>query len=1306
MRKKYSPNADWLRLLECDSPALSTVAVDEIFPQGPLIPRKGIHSEVQKVYEEFRSVLLQKNKTTSSKNQGDLERYRHAWVNWVQQNILNWREDDKKNTTSFWPDAAFLSEAESYVLTHRDEPKLFFAFLPKGDDFRQSCGQSKTAFDEAIEFIRKHPGAPKEALLTNGEIWTLLSVRDEHSSASASWHACDWRREPQLLNAFSSLFSPNFIFRKTSSLSELLRKSAEIQESSADSLSEQVQRAIEVLVQSLDRADAGSEHPLLKDISPKELYDAALTVMMRLVFILCAEERHLLPFGDPLYDQNYSLSTMRSSLQDMSDETGEETLDRRYDAWVRFLALCRMIWAGVEHPDLRLPALGGSLFDPDRYPFLEGRNSRGSVDAEGPLPIDNRTFLYLLEALQVLEHPSGAEFVSYGALGVEQIGHIYEGLLELNVVQVSETTLRLIATQKGETPEQTLTQLESWKFDGTSELISNLVQATGMARSKVERMLTEEPHPYLTAQLSAICGSEDLYRRVRPFINLLKRDAWGRPMIYMKGAFMMTAGKGRRQSGSYYTPTSLTDPVVRTTLEPLVYQGPAEGRERDTWQLRSPREILRLKICDPAMGSGAFLVQACRYLSERLCESWRNEENVGHYITVTGEVVETLNKNEPLSSEKEDRLLAARRLIAERCLYGVDLNPMAVELAKLSIWLITLSKGRPFGFLDHNLGCGNSLLGIFNPQDLLSLVDGLFNTTILSKIEDAINLRKQIRVKRIIDISDVEKQKELSHKAKSKTKTTEKVADALILSQISYQTKNKKLQTIKQFLSAGLSSEDTSGDNDFELNSLIHQLWNKLEKSSGRPFQPFHWCLQFPEVFNSGGFDAIIGNPPFIGNSYWKSTTGESTVAIARNILGTSPGKIDLSVIFHRRAFSLLRKNGCYGLLATTNISEGQGINKGLGFISQEGNIFSASKSIEWPGKASIRISIIHVFKGKWNGQLTLDNKIVNLITPSLSNHQSYSYQNINTNIDASEGVHGANIANILISKNSNAYRLISKENPGFILPVINGRSINNTSMESFTEYGLDSRSLSLKEIKERSVTAYNYLLSLKDLRISSISEDSYKGWKNRWWQYWCPRSQFFNTYSENAWLVYARLTKFPFPRKTRSILPNHQVLIFPITFVDQHPIFLSIFFRLWTEEFRGSKHGKDLSSISLQMPPMRSFPCPSEKMPDNVLCAAEAFDDFLRQQGGVTPAMNAFNDEANISSDVLEARKLMQTINMAVARAYGWGDLDLSTSFEDRGLGKRLYLKKDIEREILRRLVKLNHRIWNEQQDAVLGTE
>ncbi|MDF5979441.1 hypothetical protein P4114_21245 [Pseudomonas aeruginosa] len=121
------------------------------------------------------------------------------------------------------------------------------------------------------------------------------------------------------------------------------------------------------------------------------------------------------------------------------------------------------------------------------------------------------------------------------------------------------------------------------------------------------------------------------------------------------------------------------------------------------------------------MGSGAFLVQACRWLADRLVESWSQVEALGKAVSVDGEVLDAGATKEPLPRDSEARTVIARRLIAERCLYGVDLNPLAVELAKLSIWLVTLAKGRPFGFLDHNLRCGNSLLGIHRLDQLTQL---------------------------------------------------------------------------------------------------------------------------------------------------------------------------------------------------------------------------------------------------------------------------------------------------------------------------------------------------------------------------------------------------------------------------------------------------------------------------------------------------------------------------------------------------------------------------------------------------------
>src|SRR5262249_27449472 len=172
---------------------------------------------------------------------------------------------------------------------------------------------------------------------------------------------------------------------------------------------------------------------------------------------------------------------------------------------------------------------------------------------------------------------------------------------------------------------------------------------------------------------------------------------------------------------THYTPRSLTEPIVEHSLEPLVYLGPAEGKPKTEWKLNAAREILALKVCDMTMGSGAFLVQTCRYLAERLVEAWENaeKEHPDCFIVPPEGKLSTGSPGERLlPKEPAERLVMARRFVADRCLYGVDINPMAVEMAKLSLWLITLQRDRPFTFLDHALKCGDSLLGVSSVEQI------------------------------------------------------------------------------------------------------------------------------------------------------------------------------------------------------------------------------------------------------------------------------------------------------------------------------------------------------------------------------------------------------------------------------------------------------------------------------------------------------------------------------------------------------------------------------------------------------------
>lgn len=256
-------------------------------------------------------------------------------------------------------------------------------------------------------------------------------------------------------------------------------------------------------------------------------------------------------------------------------------------------------------------------FDPDRFPFLEGREkgSNWRRDPARPLPIDNRTVLLLLDAIQLFK----GRTLSYRALDIEQIGYVYEGLLERTVVRAKDITLELDATTKSKQPWVTWGELEDARLNGDKAVEKLLSDRTGSKASRIKNDLKKPVSDTQKEKLLTVCqGDQALRDRLAPYYHLLRIDPWEYPLIYPKGAFMVATGTDRRETGTHYTPKSLTESIVKETLEPVVYIGPAEGVERKNWQLKSPKEILGLKVCDLAMGSGAFLVQVCRWLSERL----------------------------------------------------------------------------------------------------------------------------------------------------------------------------------------------------------------------------------------------------------------------------------------------------------------------------------------------------------------------------------------------------------------------------------------------------------------------------------------------------------------------------------------------------------------------------------------------------------------------------------------------------------------------------------------------------------------
>lgn len=872
-----SLHASWLPLMDVSGAFLALDVLDKTFPQGLPTVDSYVRKRLRQAYDEWYDAVESQDTL--------LERIHTAWIRMVFEETLEYDDstlvsNTGENTLSYTSPMHSGSFTPDLKLVRDGQCVMFVTIHPAGTDFERVVSHDgwPASLIERASLLCRTSGI-RFGLLTDGERWTLVSATTDSSTTHVSWYSRLWFQEAETLKAFVTLLGiRRFYGPEEERLESMLDASMEYNSSVTDTLGEQVRRAVEVLVQSLDRADRDRNRELLRGVEPSELYEAGLSVMMRLVFVLSAEERGLLLLGTPAYDQFYAVSKLRTDLQHESDRHGAEVLERRHDAWSRLLAVFRAVYAGIEHEELRLPALGGSLFDPDRFAFLEGR-SKGttwrSIPAE-PLPIDNRTVLLLLEALQKLERSSGALTLSYKALDVEQIGHVYEGLLDYTVRRLDDVTVGLEGSKKAKNPSIALTTLESLIASGIEKAIDSLKELTQRTAKAIENALTKPVSDDLYAKILLACGGDTvLADRIRPFGLLLRLDAWNEPIVYPSGSFAVVLGDERSKTGAHYTPKILTEKIVHTTLEPVVYVGVGEGAPKEEWRLRPSSELLELKICDPAMGSGAFLVQTCRWLAERLVEAWGMEEAEGKFVTADGDLLENATGIEALTTDIEERLVLARRLIAEKCLYGVDLNPMAVELAKLSIWLVTLAKGRPFGFLDHNLRSGDSLLGI---DDLAKLIQftmtpddrrerSLFAHNIERAVNEAMDRRQRLRAIPIRDIHDVEAMKRLDSEAKERITAVELVADAMIGEVLRVGGNARSLETALNALSTDVGSyldgDTVAGEHlrAIAMNSL------SIDLREGEPSRkPFHWALEFPEVFvERGGFDAIVGNPPFLG---------------------------------------------------------------------------------------------------------------------------------------------------------------------------------------------------------------------------------------------------------------------------------------------------------------------------------------------------------------------------------------------------------------------------------------------------------
>jgi len=358
-------------------------------------------------------------------------------------------------------------------------------------------------------------------------------------------------------------------------------------------------------------------------MSFEAVYEMALVFLMRLVFLLYGEENHLLPHGEVLYDNSYGVTHLWNRL-DREHHEDAPAMQRRFDAFGQLLATFRLIHTGCDHPDLALIGYGGHMFDPARFPALEARRLR----------VSNATVHAILHQLIFARGRIGRTVVnqrlSYRELDVEQLGSVYEGLIDGMVLRGPPEGGIMVTIDSGDEPVVALAELEAREGD---DLAGFLRSVSSMSAKKAQRAAEDcragtcappgsfdeiegpAPGPGLDADVAA---------RVAPYAGFLDVAA----TVLPGDLYVVQQSGARKAGGQYYTPKWITRVICERTLEPLCHD--------DAGRILPPEELLALNVCDPAMGSGAFLVQACRFLGEKLVESWDLivAEHPGERITI------------------------------------------------------------------------------------------------------------------------------------------------------------------------------------------------------------------------------------------------------------------------------------------------------------------------------------------------------------------------------------------------------------------------------------------------------------------------------------------------------------------------------------------------------------------------------------------------------------------------------------------------------------------------------------------------
>ena len=1171
--------------------------------------------------------------------------------------------------------------------------QLLVRVLETGEDLdhvTRGDGGLEASHHGRMERLLRHTGV-RAGLLFNGQALRLISAPRGESSGWIDFQVPDMilTAGRPICTALRLLLGQQRLLAlpRHQRLTALLDNSRKFQNEVSESLAEQVLHALYELLRGLQSAHDTSKGELLKTQlteHPDEVYRGLLTVILRLVFLLYAEERDMLP-EDETFLRYYSLVTLYERLREDA-ALFPDTMDQRYGAWAQLIALFRMVYDGAEFGSIRLPQRHGTLFDPNRFPFLEGRAANNQLEPQeriAPPLVPDGTVYRALEKLLILD----GERISYRALDVEQIGSVYQTMIGFRLEIATGRSIAIKASKKYGAPS-------------TIDLEALLSESS----AKRKKWLQDHADRKITARVNKLVKDakrlEDLHAAL-----LSVSDLNATPDLVPKGAMILQPSEERRRSGSHYTPRELTEPIVRTTLEPIL----ARLRSHDDNQPPKPEQILDLKVCDPAMGSGAFLVEACRQLGDALIESW-------HFFKLL-----------PTIPPDEDEVIFARRLIAQRCIYGVDRNPMAVDLAKVSLWLVTLAKNHAFTFLDHALRYGDSLVGLSRKQieafhwnpDAPQFKAGFETMQVHEHIEKVAELRQRIRT---ADESISDRQlRSLWEEAQSELSKVRHFGDLVIAAFVEGDKPKEREKKRNKYVTAVVN-------NQTEQYRMMLEEWRYAEQ----PLAPFHWEIEFPEVFEreNRGFDAIVGNPPFLGGQLISGALGDKYLAYLKSMFPPAPQYSDLVAYFFRQSYKCLRQDGCFGLIATKSVAIGDTKNGSLLPIIQEGGvIYNCTTRLSWPGEASVIISVVHVVRSPKTLPPILHNSVacdrVSAFLKRSGPDQDPYKLKINLGLQT-EGTKIYGRGFVFDDKDEQANPLALKDEllllphlSSRIVPYIGGSEVTSSPTHSYYRWVINVTDVRNEEDLKKKFPHLERILreKVKPGRDKLRDTGSSKPLKKKWWAYQAHRPAFYESITdlERVLAICKVSAHLSFAFLPTGMIYSSKLVVFSNDKFAFFSLLQSRCHELWTIAFGGIRGDGFYYTPS---DCFDNFPLPRNWQTNLALEAAgKIYYEFraelmVQNDEGPTQTYNRFHNPSENSPDVVKLRELHKEMDQAVLDAYGWNDipdecdyfLDYEIDEEEWGNKKKPYRYRwpdDVRDEVLARLLELNAKRAKDEEIA-----